>query len=59
MKLLDAKLSRILEGSYRPSDFIIADAKDGDMGFGLTSPGPERTAEDGSLGIRSLKGVGR
>ena len=41
MKRLDAKLAR-LRTSYRPADFIIADAKDGDMGFGTTAPGPSR-----------------
>lgn len=39
MKSLDLKLARLRQG-YRPADFIIADAKDGDMGFGLTAPGP-------------------
>ena len=28
------KLSRIVSGNYTPQDFIIADAKDGDMGGG-------------------------
>ncbi len=40
MKSLDDKLERIREGRYVPADFIIADAKDGDMGFGLPAPGP-------------------
>jgi DhnA family fructose-bisphosphate aldolase class Ia len=39
MKRLDQKLAR-LRSAYRPTDFIIADAKDGDMGFGTTCPGP-------------------
>lgn len=34
------KLSNIKSGSYQPSDFIIADAKDGDMAFGIAAPGP-------------------
>jgi hypothetical protein len=42
MKSLDAKLARIKSGKYKPRDFIIADAKDGDMGFGLPAPGPRR-----------------
>jgi len=42
MKTLDAKLARIRSGDYTPKDFIIADAKDGDMGFGRTAPGPAR-----------------
>jgi DhnA family fructose-bisphosphate aldolase class Ia len=37
---LDQKLNRIRAGRYRPADFIIADAKDADMGFGLIAPGP-------------------
>jgi hypothetical protein len=47
MKRLDQKLARILAGKYQSSDFIIADAKDGDMGPSLTSSGPKR-AKDGS-----------
>lgn len=42
MKRLDKKISRILSGSTSPSDFIIADAKDADMAFGVTAPGPQR-----------------
>jgi len=42
MKRLDTKLARIRSGQYRRSDFIIADAKDGDMGPSLTSTGPLR-----------------
>jgi hypothetical protein len=48
-KSLDEKLARIRSGKYRPTDFIIADAKDADMGFGLTAPGPVRTP-DGRTG---------
>jgi hypothetical protein len=39
---LDQKLARIRAGRYTKSDFIIADAKDGDMGPSLTSSGPAR-----------------
>jgi hypothetical protein len=39
---LDQKLARIRAGRYTRSDFIIADAKDGDMGPSLTSTGPKR-----------------
>ncbi len=42
MKTLDAKLAKIRAGTYTPKDFIIADAKDGDMGGGCTTPGPRR-----------------
>ena len=43
MKTLDTKLAKIRSGKYKPTDFIIADAKDGDMGFGRTAPGPHRS----------------
>ncbi len=44
LKTLDQKLTRIKAGDYGPADFIIADAKDGDIGFGAAAPGkdPER-----------------
>jgi hypothetical protein len=45
MKTLDTKLAKIRSGKYTSKDFIIADAKDGDMGFGRAAPGPRR---DGS-----------
>ena len=38
---LDQKLDRIRGGSYVPRDFIIADAKDGDMGGGAGAMGIE------------------
>ena len=37
---LDRKLGRILDRTYTPDDFIIADAKDADMAFGVTAAGP-------------------
>jgi hypothetical protein len=48
MTRLDEKLARIRAGNYKPTDFIIADAKDGDMGSGLAATGFKR-APDGSL----------
>ena len=36
---LDKKLDRIRSGSYTPQDFVIADAKDGDMGGGAGAMG--------------------
>lgn len=36
---LNQKLDRIRGGAYRPQDFIIADAKDGDMGGGAGAMG--------------------
>lgn len=38
-KRLDRKLANIRAGAYAPTDFIIADAKDGDMAFGCATPG--------------------
>ena len=49
MKTLDSKLAHIRSGKYTNADFIIADAKDGDMGFGRTAPGPVR----GGKGLKS------
>ncbi len=37
---LDRKLSAIIAGRYSPDDFVIADAKDADMAFGVAAPGP-------------------
>jgi hypothetical protein len=37
---LDRKLGNIAAGRYTPDDFVIADAKDADMAFGLTCAGP-------------------
>src|SRR6201985_1015408 len=39
---LDRKLGAITAGRYTPGDFVVADAKDADMAFGLTSAGPSR-----------------
>ncbi len=39
-KRLDEKLARIHAGRATRSDFIVADAKDADMAFGVTAPGP-------------------
>jgi DhnA family fructose-bisphosphate aldolase class Ia len=41
MLALDRKLARIRAGTDTPDDFIIADAKDGDIGFGRASPVPD------------------
>ena len=42
MRTLDRKLASIRAGRYTPADFIIADAKDGDIGFGRAAPVPDR-----------------
>lgn len=47
---LDQKLQRIAEGNYTPDDFIIADAKDADMAFGVTAAGPLRADLAGVVG---------
>lgn len=41
-KSLDQKLTRIRAGKATRKDFIIADAKDADMAFGVMAPGPNR-----------------
>ena len=38
MLVLDRKLANIRAGRYASDDFIIADAKDGDIGFGRAAP---------------------
>ena len=40
VRRLDRKLGAITAGRYTPGDFVLADAKDADMAFGLTSAGP-------------------
>lgn len=42
-KSLDQKLARILANPSGAKDFIIADAKDADMAFGIAAPGPLRS----------------
>lgn len=41
-KKLDQKIERIRSGRATRRDFIIADAKDADMAFGIAAPGPNR-----------------
>ena len=48
MKILDTKLKNIRSSNYKPADFIIADAKDADMGGGRRAPGFIRE-ENGKL----------
>tara|TARA_R100000027_G_scaffold66167_3_gene61660 strand:+ start:30391 stop:31434 length:1044 start_codon:yes stop_codon:yes gene_type:complete len=45
IRSLDYKLNRIADGSTDFKDFIIADAKDADMAFGITAPGPSRSSD--------------
>ncbi|MDX1944460.1 MAG: hypothetical protein SFU86_03565 [Pirellulaceae bacterium] len=52
-KSFDAKLRRIVaDSSCR--DFILADAKDGDMGLGLAAPGKSFSAATGDQAFRTL-----
>jgi len=48
MTRAEEKLARIRAGKYTRSDFIIADAKDSDMGPSMTWAGPLR-AKDGTV----------
>ena len=48
VRRLDRKLGHIAAGRYTPDDFVIADAKDADMAFGLTSAGLVTGAPAGS-----------
>ena len=57
MKTLDRKLGALLGGRGTRTDFIIADAKDADMGGGRHAPGPERDADGRPLeAVRPLAG---
>ena len=53
MVRLDEKLARIRGGAYRRSDFIIADAKDPDMGPGLHAVGPAPAADGATTRFRT------
>jgi hypothetical protein len=46
-KTLDAKLKRITSGKYKPTDFIVADAKDPEMSAGVSSTGPKDLHDEG------------
>jgi hypothetical protein len=50
VRRLDRKLSNIAAGRYTPDDFVIADAKDADMAFGVTAAGPVTGAPNGAAG---------
>jgi hypothetical protein len=53
MYRLDDKLARIRAGADRRTDFIIADAKDPDMGPGLHAVGPARQANGSEARLRT------
>lgn len=53
MHRIDDKLARISAGDYGRGDFIIADAKDGDMGPSMRSCGPRRAPDGTQEGFRT------
>jgi hypothetical protein len=53
MKRLAEKLRRIRAGQYGHGDFILADAKDPDMGPGLAAMGPKHLADSGTTRLRT------
>ena len=53
MTRLDHKLANIRAGRYQRSDFIIADAKDGDMGPSIAGCGPKRGPDGSSTRYRT------
>jgi hypothetical protein len=53
MVRLDGKLARIRAGKHRRTDFIIADAKDPDMGPGLHAVGPARRKDGSASRLRT------
>ena len=50
IRRLDCKLRTIAEGRYTPDDFVLADAKDADMAFGVAAPGTVDGAPAGVVG---------
>ena len=53
MYRLDAKLAKIRAGKYAKGDFIIADAKDGDMSNPIPGTGPIRDGKGGFVRFRT------
>ena len=53
-KSLDRKLAAIHADPSGAKDFILADAKDADMAFGIGSPGQSPEAHSGELRMRTL-----
>jgi hypothetical protein len=54
VKSLDQKLARIHADPSGCKDFILADAKDADMAFGIGAPGQSPEAHSGELRYRTL-----
>ena len=55
MKKIDTKLRNIRAGTYSRADFMIADAKDADMGGGVGMAGPRRRPDGTFDGLRSRR----
>jgi len=53
MYRLDTKLAKIRAGNYKKGDFIIADAKDGDMSNPIPGTGPVRDNEGNAVRFRT------
>lgn len=53
-KSLDRKLAAIHTDPHGCREFILADAKDADMAFGIGAPGLSPERHDGEVGFRSL-----
>ena len=55
-KSLKLKLEKIRNQKYKSKYFIIADAKDGDLAMGITTPGPLRDNQGKIIqGFKKLK----
>jgi hypothetical protein len=54
MKTLDQKLARIHADPHGSKDFILADAKDADMAFGIGAPGKSPEMHAGEVRFRTL-----
>jgi hypothetical protein len=54
MKSLDQKLAAIHADPHGAKDFILADAKDADMGFGIGAPGKSPENHAGEVRLRTL-----
>src|SRR6478672_5130816 len=53
-KSLDRKLAAIHADPSGSREFILADAKDADMAFGMAAPGRVRDAATGEMRLRTL-----
>jgi hypothetical protein len=55
MKTLDQKLAAIHADPHGNKEFILADAKDADMGFGVCAPGPRLSPGNGAGSMKTLE----